>query len=671
MNLNRKIKLFVLWPLLVLLILLALLRIALAPLVEYAIVDWFEQQGIESSVGDITFDFRSASLAVKDLHAGSEANPLLGVDEFTLDWSWQPLLDHRVQINEIGLQGIFINVERGPAPRLVIAGIELGGGEAKSAADEAPAKPLAWTIELGDLEIDDFKSCYRAPPQHDYCTGFDKLAWDGSVALDLARLDEDVLPLQAEGDFSLTKLKLQHNRLERLLLGFDRFGLDGVRVDGLAQIEIDTIGLDALALLERAGSNDSPQITRLEQLRASRLGLREMSRLEIAEVDLMGHEVILLKRQDGGFEFEDWLPGSAEIQPANRSEVTNGEAGAFSFAIGRFSYTTDRSIRYQDQSLEKVFVVDLNSIRLLLENLDSEKPEQPSRIEYSARYAEHGKLEINGTATPLADKPSFDLTGRIEGLDLRDLSAFTASAIGHRIKSGQLDADLKLMADMGRLGSEVDLTLNHFTLNAISAKDQEKLDSSLGFPLNASLSLLKDRDNRIQLNIPITGDLENPDFDPSDAITQAISTAITATVLNYYTPFGLVTLADGLFSLATALKFEPVVFPPEVSDLAQIDTGELDKIGTLMRERPGVHVTLCAFTNSADRTALFPDTAEIPADELELAGEQLERLAQLGEARAAGIKAYLAGQNIDPARLVLCDSEHAEGTGLAGVEISI
>jgi hypothetical protein len=48
------------------------------------------------------------------------------------------------------------------------------------------------------------------------------------------------------------------------------------------------------------------------------------------------------------------------------------------------------------------------------------------------------------------------------------------------------------------------------------------------------------------LEIPVTGDLRNPDFDPTDATTKATSSAITTDVLNFYTPFRLVTLVDGL-----------------------------------------------------------------------------------------------------------------------------
>ncbi|MCP4391833.1 MAG: hypothetical protein GY802_26295 [Gammaproteobacteria bacterium] len=99
--------------------------------------------------------------------------------------------------------------------------------------------------------------------------------------------------------------------------------------------------------------------------------------------------------------------------------------------------------------------------------------------------------------------------------------------------------------------------------------------------------------------------------------------------------------------------------------------GGLEKIAALMQERPGVSVTLCAYTNSADRNLLLPETAEIAVDELELNDEQIAVLEKLGEARRDQIEDYLVAKKVDPARLISCDTEHREGTKPGGVEISI
>jgi hypothetical protein len=428
--------------------------------------------------------------------------------------------------------------------------------------------------------------------------------------------------------------------------------------------------LDKLAMLEKKDASDDAEVTRIEKLQIEQLELRRLKRLEIASVKVLNQQGRLIKTDDDQLEINEWLE-EYEFDAATSKESTPVGEVPFTFAIGKLEYQTDHSLQYVDLSLTNTFVVDLNHISLSVEHLDSANTEQPSKIDYQATYAKHGKIRFSGTATPLDPTPTLDLSGTIEGLELLDLSAFTADAIGHRIKSGQLDAKIELKAVDSVLDSKIDLKLDHLTMVAVSEKDRDKVDNSLGFPLNTSLSLLKDRDDIIELSIPVTGDINSPGFDPTDAISKATSAAITAAVLSYYTPFGLVTLVDGLFSLATALRFDPVVFEAGNSDIDGVDNDGLEKIAGLMQERPGVRITLCAYTNSEDRKLMLPETTEIAIEELELNDDQVAVLEKLGETRRDQVEDYLVNKNIDPARLIICETEHRESTGLSGVEISI
>jgi len=670
---NRTLKNFVIWPLVVIFLLLVILRLVLAPIAKVSINNWFEQQGIETGIEDISFDLSNGSLAVTNLTANTNGSQVLALEQASLAWSWSALLDSQVKLNSIDITGLALDVERGPGERLVIAGIDLEkeGAENEPAPATADSEPLAWSIALQQLNLQNFKLCYRALPKHDLCNRFETLSWDGDISLDLASLSEPALPLKVAGDFRLVNLKTHDNRLGRGMVGFDEFMMRDVRVDSLDDIAIKSITLDALTLFERPTDPEHASITRLKSIQLEQLGLAKMSHLDIAEVKLQGHEALIVSLSSNQLEIKEWLEKFTADESQDEVDTATQAATPFTFAIVKLSYQTEKSLAYRDESFAKPFIFDLHSIELNIQNLDSRQAERSSQMHYAAKLGQHTSITIDGEITPLDPKPSFDLIGRIEGMDLRYLSPITARSLGHKIKSGQLDADLELKAEHNILSSSLKLKLHRFDLDAISAADKEKIDSSFGFPLDSSLSLLKDRNNNIELEIPVTGDLQNPDFDPTDAITKATSSAITTAVLNYYTPFGLVTLVDGLFSLATALNFDPVMFESGTDEVTQTEQVGLEKIAALMQERPGIYLTLCPFTNSADRKLLLPETAEIASDELKLEGEQLEQLAKLGEIRAAAVKDFLVAYKLDPARLVLCEPEHAEGEGLAGVEISI
>ena len=525
------------------------------------------------------------------------------------------------------------------------------------------------SVAFDELILSKFDACYGQSDQ-DYCSHFDNLSWQGKLQANLSKLDGSPPPLNAEGNFEINALQVRNNALGRDLASFDQMSVEAIQIATLDSISFRTLSLDALALLKRDDDELSPQISRFEKIQLDTVMLKTLQQLDIGQLNIKDHELLLVNKADKTLELNEWLPPqSTEEEPATaRAEEQPGE---FQYAIKKLIYETDKSIHYRDLSLKEPFIVDLNHIVFEVENIDSNKPDQNSNIKYSAQYAEHGKISLEGTAKPLNEKPSFDMVGQISGLDLRDISPFTSEAIGHRIKSGQLDADLKLIADKSILNSEIDLKLHHFELTALSPQDEEKLNADFGYPLNSSLSLLKDDSNKIELNIPITGDLENPDFDANDALTQAASSAITSAIISYYTPFGLVMAVEGLIDLATALNFEPVNFAAGDKMLASVEQENLNNLVQLLNEKPGIHLTICPLSNTPDRLVILPDTATIAIDQLKLETEQLNILLELGEARAAAVKQYLVDQKIDASRLVLCTPEHIEGDGLSGVELSI
>ncbi len=655
----------IVWTLVTLFAIAVLGRLLLSPVTAYAINNWFEQQGLDSQIEDLAFDLLDGKFSLVELRARRDDKVVLKLDRFDVDWSWGPLFDRRIELDSFALAGLEIDSAREPGGGIQVAGINLAS-EPAAAEDQQPG---SWAVVVNQIQLDDIKTCYVEAPKRDYCNYLGQLAWRGPLTYDPGLVKPDRLPLFIEGDFRLDQLRVHSNRLQRSLLSIDSLSLNQLRLETPDKIAVAAIELAALTAFERPADEDAAQISSLDSLRIENLTLTAKQRLEIERVDLQGHDVMLVNQPQGKLETDPWI--AAEIQPAQESPDDKATASGFSYAIKKLNYQTDKSIRYRDDSLEQPFLAILNSIELQLEDIDSEQPERNSQVNYAARYADHGIIRLAGSATPLSPKPSFDLEGRIEGLDLRSLSAFTAAKLGHRIKSGQLNADLSLKSVEANLDTQISLTLNQFHLEALSDKDRENLDSSFGFPLNSSLSLLRDRDNKIELTVPITVNLFDPDFDFSDAITTATSKAITAAVINYYSPFGLVTLVDGLFSLATALKFDPVVYPVGSADLAGVESGALDKIASLMQERPGVHVTLCAVTNSEDRIQLLPQTAEIAAADLELDSEQLVQLETLAETRAANVQNSLVERQIAAERLILCAPKHREGAGLAGVEISI
>ena len=157
-----------------------------------------------------------------------------------------------------------------------------------------------------------------------------------------------------------------------------------------------------------------------------------------------------------------------------------------------------------------------------------------------------------------------------------------------------MDAKLELLANDGILDSNISLSLYQFHIKPMSKEAAADLDAEFGMPLNQTLALLRDKDDSIHLDIPITGDINNPDFDPMHAIVKATSKAATVTLITFFTPYGLIYAGSNIaFDLATALNFDPLDFKPGEAKLDEMNKEQLNSLTGLLTETPQVHLTLC------------------------------------------------------------------------------
>ncbi|MCK4704689.1 MAG: DUF748 domain-containing protein, partial [Gammaproteobacteria bacterium] len=355
----------------------------------------------------------------------------------------------------------------------------------------------------------------------------------------------------------------------------------------------------------------------------------------------------------------------------------------FHFSFEKFIFFTEKHLIFIDDSFKESFSVDIHNIELSLDNIDSANHDAISHLSVSLNIDKYGSFKmLDAELNPLSKRPNLKGIGKVIGLDMRMLAPMTKQYIGHNIKSGQLDVDLKLNINQGVIDSNLGLALHQFELKTLSNEEAKALDSEFGFPLNSSLSLLRDSDNTIYLDIPFTGDIESPEFDPRDAIVTASSKAITAAVIHYYTPFGLVFAAESLFDLATALNFDPIIFKHGESKLDAAHNEQLDKLATLMTERPGIHLTICGFSNNMDKDKLFPAAEKSVSITLEqktpvkpepapLSKENIAVLKKLAETRSNNVKKYMVNKKtIESSRLIECAPEYSPDE-ISVVEISI
>ncbi len=550
--------------------------------------------------------------------------------------------------------------------------------ETEQETAEQTGDNTVFTIKLGNIKITDSEVCYEQASSKssnivqalDYCLNLAGSDWNGDIAM-TTPADKQPLLLTLNGDLILSSFITTNNLLQRDLLAFEKLAINKIVMKSLEDLAFGKLDLDNAAGLELTSTEDKHSMT-VASLDVSAFSYRDKA-LAIDKLAINDLGLEITQNKDGSLDFEKWKIKTAEQPSTAKAEVKQTAAEPVKIKIGEFSLDTTRLIEFTDLSVTPNMLVGLNELHFNIKQLDSEKPKQKSPIELSAKTTRHGTVNIKGVAMPFESKPSFDATGKITGVDLRVASPKAEQAIGHIIKSGQLDADLTLLSDAGQLDSKIALVLHHFKLKAKSKEDAAALDETFGMPINQSLMLLKDKKDRIKLEIPITGDINSPEFDPTDAIIKATAKATSVTLITFFTPYGLAYAGGNvLFNIATAMNFDPLIFEPGTSKLNNTQDEQLAKLAELLVERPAVHLTLCASTNLNDRNKLFSEI--INKEKIKPpSAEHLQKLKQLGSERQENVKNHLVTVGkIAHDRLILCEPEHNDdAVSISGVEISI
>jgi len=572
----------------------------------------------------------------------------------------------------------------------------------KSDAEKTQKQPAtqttasAFKFSIKQIEIDDADLCfYNKATTLYYCYTQETLSWSGPIIYDESKKAQP--PIALNGDLKLFRSTIINHTLNRQLAGFEQLDIKKLAVNGQKVIAAD-FAIKKLAALQR-GKKASDNTIAFDSLALKAIDYSPEA-LSIKSISINDLTQNVSKNKNGLWEHDKWF-----IEPNKQNKAAKKKQGAeantkstnekteqpFNIAISKIIIDTKKPISYTDNSTSPSFTAGFTQLYFSLSGLDSKKPEQNSPLKLAAKTTRYATIDIEGTIQPLADKISFDAEGKIRGADLRALTPITRKEIGHIIKNGQLDADLTLLATKGILDSNIDLTLYKFEIKSIDKADAEELDAELGMPLNQTLSLLRDKKNNIHLNIPITGDLENPSFDPMNAIVTATSKAATQSLVTYFTPYGLIYAGGNLaFDLATALHFDPILFESGKSNIESNDEKQLDDLAVLLKEKPQVHLTLCGVTNRQDTFALFPDIKEqyntektVKEDtdedeskkslEITLTKEQLVALNTLARKRQINSKQYLVEQrDIAHDRLILCVPKHqTDDDEISGVEVNI
>ncbi|MFC0399689.1 DUF748 domain-containing protein [Paraburkholderia rhizosphaerae] len=219
----------------------------------------------------------------------------------------------------------------------------------------------------------------------------------------------------------------------------------------------------------------------------------------------------------------------------------------------------------------------------------------PAPVDIAAKLAANGPLSIRGTVNPLIAQPALDLTATAHDIELTNLTPYSAKYAGYPITKGKLNVDLHYKLENNQLSAN-----NHLFIDQLTFGDRVENDTATKLPVKLAISLLKNSRGEIDVDIPVSGSLDNPEFSIGGLIWHAVLNLLQKAVT---APFTL--LAHAFGGGNSAADYGHVEFAAGSAKLSDAANQKLDTIAKALADKPSVRIDLIGRVDPAvDEPAL-------------------------------------------------------------------
>lgn len=229
-------------------------------------------------------------------------------------------------------------------------------------------------------------------------------------------------------------------------------------------------------------------------------------------------------------------------------------------------------VDFTDTFIKPNYSARLTRIAGDISGVSSRTPE-PATVEVSGAVDDGAPLRISGKLHPLGPKLYTDIAGTAKGIELTRLTPYAARYAGYAIEKGTLSVTVRYKVDGGRLEADNQVFLDQLTFG-------ERVDSpdATRLPVLLAVSLLKNARGEIDVNLPISGSLDDPQFSVGGIIWKVVVNLIGKAVT---APFALLTGGS-------SSELGVVPFQPGSTELSTAARERLDALATKLKDRPAL-----------------------------------------------------------------------------------
>jgi hypothetical protein len=384
------------------------------------------------------------------------------------------------------------------------------------------------------------------------------------------------------GNLSIAKLHTVDNALHDDFINWDRFDVQGLKY----QHDPDRLDIDLVTATKAY----------------ARIIIEPDTTLNVSRVLAGPNATVVVPSAPGtsGGPVTATAQPSAPPPPASKkaakpaataaSQPAGAGAAPIPMSIKKIALESSEA-NFSDLSIQPNFTAGIQKLHGSILGLSS-KSNARAKIDLHGQVDPYAPVSITGEANVLGPLYA-DVKLSFHNIELSTFNPYSGKFAGYNISKGKLTTDLQYKVDGRKLDAQ-----HHIVVDQLEFGDKTESKQAVSLPIKLAVSLLKNRDGVIELDLPVNGSLDDPQFKLGPIIWKVfvdlLEKAVTA-------PFALL---GRLFGGGPDLQF--IDFEPGAADLDASATAKAQTIIKALNERPQLKIDVpIAVVESIDRPSLL------------------------------------------------------------------
>lgn len=273
-------------------------------------------------------------------------------------------------------------------------------------------------------------------------------------------------------------------------------------------------------------------------------------------------------------------PGAAPAASPSPAEAYTGQPMNADIEVSKIILKGGK-VDYTDNFIKPNYTANLSDMEGKVGAFGT-KSTAPADVSLDGKINGSAPINIDGSINPLAPTAFVDIKAKANGIELTGLTPYTTKYTGYPIVKGTLTVDVHYLLDQGKLTAD-----NHIFIDQLTFGDHVDSPDATNLPIRLAVSLLKNSKGQIDVRVPVSGSLSDPQFSIGSIILGAFMNLIVKAATS---PFTLLAAAFGGSGEQQDLGY--IEFAPGYSTLTPDSQKKLDTVAAALQDRTALRLNI-------------------------------------------------------------------------------